>query len=57
MKKDNFPSEKQLANCAGELQYASRSAYRPVITKFEQRALREGRKIWELHYQKLIAPL
>lgn len=29
----------------------SRSIYRPIVSKFEARALREGRKIWDLKYR------
>lgn len=39
-----------LFNLAGVNQFAARSPHRPLITKFEQRALREGRKIWELQF-------
>ena len=35
-------------NLAGQGQYAARSLRRPVTTKFERRALREGRAIWDL---------
>lgn len=44
--------EQGLINLAGSSQFAERSCYRPVLTKFEQRALREGRKIWELQLAK-----
>lgn len=30
-----------------------RSPFRPIITKFEKRALREGRAIWEFQYRKV----
>lgn len=39
-------------NLAGEKKWSSRSIYRPVETKFERRALREGRVIWELQFAK-----
>jgi tRNA (guanine-N7-)-methyltransferase len=42
----------QLINVAGPYQYASRSSQRPVITKFEGRAIREGRSIWDIQCQK-----
>jgi len=44
--------EDKLLNLAGANQFAERSAYRPVITKFEARALSEGRGVWELQFQK-----
>jgi tRNA (guanine-N7-)-methyltransferase len=44
--------EPRLFNAAGEHHYASRSLYRPLVTKFEQRALLEGRGIWELQFEK-----
>lgn len=40
-------------NTAGEHQYGSRSSLRPLVTKFERRAEREGRPIWEIQLQKL----
>lgn len=40
--------EPKLLNLAGIEQFALRSSQRPVITKFEGRAVREGRNIWEL---------
>ncbi|MBV9575655.1 MAG: tRNA (guanosine(46)-N7)-methyltransferase TrmB [Gammaproteobacteria bacterium] len=42
-----------LTNLAGVNQFAARSPHRPILTKFEQRALREGRKIWELQFSKV----
>jgi len=42
-----------LTNLAGDRQFASRSSQRPVVTKFEARAVREGRGIWELQFQKV----
>ena len=44
--------EQQLENLAGQQQFAERSPYRPILTKFEQRAQREGRKVWDLQLQK-----
>ncbi len=44
--------EKRLVNMAGEGQFASRSPFRPILSKFERRALREGRGIWELQFRK-----
>lgn len=35
--------------------FSSRSAHRPILTKFEQRALREGRSIWELQFKRRIS--
>lgn len=40
-------------NLAGIGQYAERSKHRPVITKFEQRGQRSGRKIWELQFSRV----
>lgn len=44
--------EKCLTNQAGLQIFSSRSIYRPVMTKFEKRAEREGRQIWELQFKK-----
>jgi len=44
--------EEKLANVAGLHQFADRSLYRPVVTKFERRAQSEGRNIWELQFRK-----
>jgi len=41
-----------IKNLAGENQYALRSCYRPIITKFEQRAIHAGRKIFDLQFIK-----
>lgn len=38
----------QFANAAGHQQFAERSPHRPILTKFERRAEREGRKSWDL---------
>lgn len=40
-------------NLAGEHQFATRSPYRPILTKFERRAEREGRPVFELQFKKL----
>jgi tRNA (guanine-N7-)-methyltransferase len=45
-------NEEQLTNLFGETQFASRSSYRPCLTKFEQRAIKEKRKIRELQFCK-----
>jgi tRNA (guanine-N7-)-methyltransferase len=45
--------EKTLKNLAGEGQFAARSSQRPVVTKFEQRAEKEGRLIRELQLEKI----
>lgn len=45
--------EEKLTNIAGVLNYADRSPHRPVITKFERRAERENRAVWELQFVKL----
>ena len=42
--------EKRLINLAGIDQFTTRSPYRPIITKFEQRALRAGRQIFDLQF-------
>lgn len=44
--------EERLENNAGKGQFSERSIYRPIITKFEKRALQEGRTIWELQFRK-----
>lgn len=43
---------KSLLNLAGDDQYAARSSSRPILTKFERRALREGRLVRELQFRK-----
>ncbi len=42
-----------IENIFGDGQYAARSPYRPILTKFERRAEREGRGVWELQLRKL----
>lgn len=42
--------EPAITNLFGDKQFATRSCYRPIISKFEQRAIREGRQIWELQF-------
>jgi tRNA (guanine-N7-)-methyltransferase len=42
--------ENRLVNAFGLNQFAERSVYRPILTKFERRAMREGRQIWELQF-------
>ena len=42
----------EFLNLAGHGQFADRSKQRPVITKFENRGNRSGRKIWELQFAK-----
>lgn len=45
--------EPQLCNLAGVGQFSAlRSSQRPIVTKFENRAVREGRGIWELQLKK-----
>jgi tRNA (guanine-N7-)-methyltransferase len=44
--------EPLLENTAGVSQYAGRSPNRPILTKFERRAEREGRQVWELQLTK-----
>jgi tRNA (guanine-N7-)-methyltransferase len=43
----------QFENLSGAQQFGHRSPYRPVISRFEQRALNEGRVICELQLAKL----
>lgn len=50
---DVLSAETQLKNVAGAGHYANRSDYRPMTTKFENRALREGRHIYDLCFQKI----
>jgi tRNA (guanine-N7-)-methyltransferase len=45
-------AEQHLQNLAGMRQFATRSAYRPIVTKFERRAQKEGREIWELQFMR-----
>jgi tRNA (guanine-N7-)-methyltransferase len=42
--------EKCLVNLVGVSQFAERSEYRPILTKFEERAKHECRKVWELQF-------
>lgn len=44
--------ESQLQNVAGVGQFAARSPQRPIVTKFEKRALHAGRDIWDLQFIK-----
>lgn len=46
--------EDKLINQADTNVFAHRSPYRPILTKFEKRALREGRFIRELQFKKNI---
>lgn len=46
-------AESQLVNVAGQYQFAERSPHRPILSKFERRAEREGRSIWELQLRKI----
>lgn len=45
-------AEPLLTNAAGHGCFGERSPLRPVLSKFEQRALREGRQVWELQLIK-----
>ena len=46
-------TEQQLTNVSGAGQFAAlRSPYRPIVSKFESRALREGRSVWDLQFTK-----
>jgi tRNA (guanine-N7-)-methyltransferase len=42
--------ETALTNTAGAGQFAARSPHRPILTKFERRAVREGRGVWEFQF-------
>jgi tRNA (guanine-N7-)-methyltransferase len=42
-----------LLNLAGAGDFSSRSAQRPVVTKFEQRGTTSGRPIWELQFARI----
>lgn len=44
--------ETKLTNLAGNGQFSERSPYRPVLSKFERRAEREGRHIYDLQFFK-----
>lgn len=44
--------EAKLINLAGIGQFSERSPYRPILSKFERRALREGRHIYDLQFSK-----
>jgi tRNA (guanine-N7-)-methyltransferase len=46
-------AEEMLHNLAGQLAYAERSPFRPLVTKFEGRGENEGRSIWDLQFSKL----
>src|SRR3990167_7252935 len=46
-------NESALFNLVGKNQFATRSPYRPVLSKFERRAIKEGRKIWDLQFAKV----
>lgn len=43
---------KGLTNLSTDQAFTSRSIYRPIVSKFERRALDEGRAIWELQFAK-----
>ena len=44
-------AEPQLENCVGEALFVERPEERP-LTKFEQRGLRLGHGVWDLHYRR-----
>lgn len=46
-------AEPRLINVAGAQQFAERSPHRPILSKFERRAAREGRSVWELQLRKV----
>ncbi|MES2218270.1 MAG: tRNA (guanosine(46)-N7)-methyltransferase TrmB [Pseudomonadota bacterium] len=41
-----------LLNLAGQGEFAQRSSQRPIVTKFEGRGTRSGRRIWELNFAR-----
>lgn len=43
--------ETRLVNVAGANQFAPRSPYRPILSKFESRAVNDGRNIWDFHFR------
>ncbi len=46
-------AEPQLINLSASALFSlERSPYRPIISKFERRALREGRGVWDLQFAK-----
>ncbi|MFZ2314298.1 MAG: tRNA (guanosine(46)-N7)-methyltransferase TrmB [Gammaproteobacteria bacterium] len=45
-------TETQLTNAAGKDQFAERSPYRPILSKFEKRAHQEGRGVWDLQFYR-----
>lgn len=47
-------AEQSLMNQTGPNEFADRSKYRPTITKFEQRAVRQGRGVWELDFHAIL---
>lgn len=42
-----------LRNIASDASFSARSAFRPVITKFEQQAHQAGRTIWDLQFERI----
>lgn len=45
--------ESQLKNLAGTGEFGTRSKFRPNISKFERRAIKEGRWIWEIQLSRI----
>jgi tRNA (guanine-N7-)-methyltransferase len=45
-------ADENLLNLAGAGEFGGRSSNRPVVTKFEGRGTRSGRRIWELHFAR-----
>jgi tRNA (guanine-N7-)-methyltransferase len=45
-------AETTFINLANTNQFSHRSPYRPILTRFERRALHEGRKVRDLQFQK-----
>ena len=48
---ETMSADKRFVNLAGEGKLSARSPYRPIVTKFEGRALREGRKISDFRFE------
>ena len=43
--------DENFTNLYGSGEFSGRSKQRPLVTKFEQRAIQEGRKIWDLCFE------
>lgn len=45
-------AETRLTNLHGEQKFGPRSRFRPIQSKFERRAEREGRGVWDMQFKK-----